>query len=219
MNALELLIINASTSDYFQDYAFKVKAGTTYKSVYYFSDSVYFFADTNLDIGTQVDLLSVKCASLIAAGFSLGFLVRAGIAVGDLRSRIVSLYNGDKSLVSIGRSMAKAHILQESQEWIGGAVESEFPKGAKEINRVNYDVPIKDKKKFTDTKLEAINWVYILASGINGVRITKDEVIDKVQNSILKLNGSESETIKAKLENTMRFVEYIYSQPEYISDN
>jgi len=211
--ALTWLIRNASVNEFYSDKSLKNKAGTMYELGTYFGDSVYIFADTSLDIGIQVDRLAVKCASLIGVGFDFGFLVRAGIAVGDLRRKVISLYGDKQQEVRIGRGMAKAHMLQECQDWIGGAVESEFPPAPEQINRIEYDVPIKEKTDFSNSKLEAVNWVYILASRHGN---KKDEVLDVVSKSILKLNGLESEKIRSKLENTIGFIEYVFSQSKYI---
>jgi hypothetical protein len=216
MQALALLVKNASVNQIHKDASFKGEGETLYELGDYFADSAYFFADASLDVGKQIDLLSVKCASLIAEGFLLGFPIRAGIAVGDLRRKGVSLYGEGQKEVRIGKSMARAHILQESQDWIGGAVEAEFPPGPKEINRIKYEVPIKEDSNVSNSKLEAINWVYILAGGISGKEKTKDEVIDIVNNRIIGLGGSESPETQSKLRNTLGFIEYVFSKPEYV---
>jgi hypothetical protein len=216
IKALALLVKNASVNKMYKDKSFKDEGVTIYELGDYFADSVYFFADASSDVGKQVDLLSLKCASLIAEGFLLGFPVRAGISVGDLRRKGISLYGGVQREVRIGKSMARAHILQESQNWIGGAVEAEFPPGPKEINRIKYEVPIKEDSNVSNSKLEAINWVYILAGGIIGKEKTKDEVIDMVNNTIIGLGDSESPETKSKLRNTLGFIEYVFSKPDYV---
>lgn len=228
MKALELLVKNASVNDFYPDEHFKVKAGSMYEFGDYFADSVYFFGDTKQDMSNQVDLLCVKCASLIAGGIAFGFLIRAGIAVGDLRIKKIQLSNGNYHEIRIGTSMARAHILQESQEWIGGAVESEFQHMPNDINRVPYDVPI-NKEKATksgiilSSQLEAVNWVYILPNfrplhnSFTGLTFdTKEKVIEKVRNSVKEHGSPDCEEIQVKLNNTIAFIDYVFSQSKYL---
>ena len=144
MKALENLVMNASTSMAYAELPNKPPALKMYEIGHYFGDSVYFFPDPVQPIKEQIDLLSTKCAALIATGFHVGFLVRVGIAVGDLRIKQITLPEGEKREIKIGSSMAKAHTLQDLQDWVGGAVLSEFPAALPEINRLKYEVPLKD---------------------------------------------------------------------------
>ena len=213
MKTLGLFVKNSSVRDYFKDDTSRKKEGALYKLDDYFGDSVYFFGETNLDIGDQVDRLALKCASLVAGGLKNGFLVRAGIAVGDLRIKIFDLYGGRKREVRIGNSMARAHTLHECQEWIGGAVESNYPPASREINRISYSVPIKENTEFKQGELEAVNWVYMLP--INW-KMSKDEVMKVVRDLVETLGDSSDEKIGFKLDNTIEFIEYVFSKEEFI---
>ena len=216
MTALVGLRKNSADSRYYKDKALKSLAGTLYEIEEYFSDSVYFFADANIDVGIQVDRLAVKCASLIAVGLLLyprGFLVRAGIAVGDLRKKLVQPPQKEPQEIRIGTGMARAHMLQECQEWLGGAVEAEIAPAPKEINRIKYKVPIKDNADFQQCELEAVNWVYILANEYSNDR---GKVIDVVKNSMSQLGNLADWENALKLEKTLNFVEYVFSKKEYL---
>jgi hypothetical protein len=183
-----------------------------YEISHYFGDSVYFFPNPVQPIKEQIGLLSTKCAALIATGFHVGFLVRVGIAVGDLRIKQITLPEGEKREIKIGSSMAKAHALQDLQDWVGGAVLSEFPATLPEINRLKYEIPLKDKGYSSPTTLEALNWVYIL-SGIYSH--DKGKVINIIKQRILEIGDSESEKITFKLENTLAIVDRVFNDPQY----
>jgi hypothetical protein len=216
IHTLSLFIKNASVDTFFPVKSQQDEGQKVYQYSVFFGDSVYFFSDPKLDIQKQVDLLAGKCAALIAIGFCNGFLLRAGIGVGDLVLGDVILFDDRKIETRIGNSMAKAHSIQECQKWLGGAVETNIPKSPKDINRISYDVPTKEKSEFFTSKLEAINWVYVLARGINNKSKTKSEIIDLIEKRISNIDNSDSEEIKQKLLNTTRFVEYVFSQPKYI---
>jgi hypothetical protein len=65
-----------------------------------------------------------KVCSLIGLGLlhsSVPFLVRAGIAAGHLHERVAK-GDGTLNVIRIGTAMVKAHALESSQRWIGGAV-------------------------------------------------------------------------------------------------
>ncbi len=215
MTALVGLRRNSATRDYYHAKDFKSSAGTLYQLEEHLGDSVYFFADTNLDIGTQVNRLVMKCAALIATGllhYPRGFLVRAGIAVGDLRKKLVQPPQGAPHEIRIGTGMARAHMLQKCQEWLGGAVEVKIAPAPKEINRIKYEVPIKDNTNFQQCELEAVNWVYILANEYSN---DKGKVIDAVKKSMSQpSNLANCENALKKLENTLNFVEYVFSKKD-----
>lgn len=209
---LELFVKNASTNTAFDNSLLKEPGIVLYDVETYFADSVYLFADTQQAIGTQVNRLAVKCASLIATGFKVGFLSCASVCVGDIRKKEVVLYGGVKQEIRIGRSMARAHILQESQDWVGGAVESNS--SFIDVNQIDYKVPLKkNSEDFYVTKLKAINWVYILANIYN---FDMNKVKDLVKKRMTEING-ESVRIERKLKNTLNFVDYVFSQDKYNS--
>lgn len=209
MRAIEFFVKNSSMCDYYEDFLFDRKAGTFYEFEQYFGDSVYFFADTGLAVGTQVDRLTAKCALIIATGLISGFLVRAGIAVGDLRVKSIELWGNQKREVRIGTSMLRAHMLQESQEWIGGAVESKYPPAYNDMNRFRYHVPVKENSKFCQSELEAVNWVYILADAI---KAGETEIIRIVRYGVDWIGSLLNEEVERKLANTIEFVEYVFSK-------
>lgn len=174
----------------------------------YFSDSLYFFADPAEAIGIQIDNLAVKCASLIAIGlfyYPNGFLVRAGIAVGDLRIEKVKTQK-DEQEIRIGTSMAKAYTLQESQNWIGGAVENGYPGDKKDRNRFSYSVPLKNSYFYKCNWPQAINWPYIIPPPNN----TKDKMKSLVENSMKKISDIGHEE-NIKLDNTKQFIEFYFN--------
>jgi hypothetical protein len=212
MKALENLVMNASTSMAYAELPNKPPALKMYEIGHYFGDSVYFFPDPVQPIKEQIDLLSTKCAALIATGFHVGFLVRVGIAVGDLRIKQITLPEGEKREIKIGSSMAKAHTLQDLQDWVGGAVLSEFPAALPEINRLKYEVPLKDSGYSFSSTLEALNWVYIL-SGIYSH--DKGKVINMIKQRILEIGDSKSEGITTKLENTLAIVDRVFNDSQY----
>ena len=143
MNVLSRFVRNASSARIYADAASGGVHDVMFTADVYFGDSVYLFADPYRDLQTQIQLLSYRVATLIALGlcFSPRFLVRAGIAVGDLRKRMAQ-GDGVPHEIRIGTSMTRAHRLQEAQNWIGGAVAA----GTRlhgESCAVQYPVPLK----------------------------------------------------------------------------
>ncbi|MFC2007309.1 hypothetical protein ACFLVB_01760 [Chloroflexota bacterium] len=186
----------------------------------YFGDSVYLFADPNLDIVTQLDRLTISCASILATGFQSGFMVRVGISVGDLCRKVIDLGGGNKRDLRIGTCMIRSHQLQECQRWVGGAVQTQFP--TKDYYRFEYDVPIKKDSEYEGHILQSINWVCLLKK-ITTIKTNKktyqnkNEIIDQVSKVISEVTGASSKEIAIRLENTIKFIDYVFNNDYFIN--
>lgn len=206
---LAKFVEEASINEYYRDESLNKSLGKLYEDAIYFADSVYLFANPKTDIHKQIDLLIKTCSSLITKGLNNGYLLRIGIATGDLRLSKVRLFDDREVILRVGNSMVKAHILQESQEWIGGAVDFRFPVNSKSYFRIDYNVPIKKKSEYFGKKLVALNWVRMLASRTS-VKHTNEEICSLIKNGIHNINRLMDDKIKLKYNNTLKFVEYVF---------
>ena len=112
--------------------------------------------------------------------------------------------------------MARAQMLQECQEWVGGAVESEFTPKPRDINRIPYNVPINKIEaggEFSESQLWALNWVYLLRDNFGCDSVEK--AIEKVRDSIREHDTLECEKTQVKLRNTVDFIKYVFSHKDY----
>jgi hypothetical protein len=198
MNVLSRFVRNASSGRIYNA-ALSGVHDLMFTADVYFGDSIYLFADPSRDLQTQIQLLSYRTATLIALGvcFSPRFLVRAGIAVGDLRKRVAQ-GDGAPHEIRIGTSMTRAHQLQEGQDWIGGAIAAEAGLHG-EMCAIEYPVPLKPKAKSLRTRL-ALNWLWR-----NG---TPAEVECEVRAAFNETGGNE--TARQKLTNTLTFIDEIH---------
>ena len=195
MNALATLIVNTNSPKAYSETKPPIHL---YSGRVYFGDSVYLFADPDLNIAKQAHYLNMACAALLSNAPVLkkgaGFLIRAGIGIGNLRIRILEHY-GEKRELMIGRSMANAHRIEESQQWIGGAIAKEIPADPVERYRVAYSVPMK-----TNAKVDAINWVKLASE--NCERSVLQSFCDDLKNSTPSESSAEQKVV-----NTISFVE------------
>jgi hypothetical protein len=184
----------------------------------YFGDSVYLFANPKNDLKTQVDLLTINCSALLAAGIAFGFIARAGICIGDLRKSFFNLGGGRIQELRIGTSMVQAHQLQESQRWVGGAIDTNIPSA--DMYRFEYPVPIKTNSQWQDKDLQVINWVCALKS-ISSLKSDereyqdKEEMKQRVQKVVSDVGEIQRET-EERLTNTLKFIDYAFENKKYL---
>jgi hypothetical protein len=184
----------------------------------YFGDSVYLFANPQNDLKTQVDLLAINCSGLLATGLSLGFVVRAGICIGDLRKSVLNLGDGKIQELRIGTSMVQAHKLQESQRWVGGAIDTSIP--STDIYRFEYPIPIKTNSHWHGKNLQVINWVCALKdmSKLNSDKReyqNEEKMKQRVQKVVSDVGAVQGET-EERLTNTLKFIDYAFENKKYL---
>jgi len=173
----------------------------------HFGDSVYLIPNESLSLDQQATRLIASCARLIALGFVLGpvgqqqkYLARAGISIGDLLERKIQVDTGTddnrtqttQQTIRIGSATVKSHLLENDQNWFGGAVSNDVPIADQESNLLRYDVPLKPKAK-SDGSSKAINWLSPLKAdtdlmaSLSDIAAPKDcvddSVIQKYQNA------------------------------------
>ena len=120
------------------------------------------FADPKTSVSQQVSLLASKVASLIAIGLwgEVRFLVRAAIATGDLRTTVVETDSG-RHEIRVGTAMVRAHLLENAQCWIGGALAADSAVHLDDTGSkwtVSYAVPLKNPDSQAGHPL-ALNWI------------------------------------------------------------
>jgi class 3 adenylate cyclase len=164
----------------------------------YLGDAVYLFGDPALDIRTQVLRLAVRVATLIWFGLQGDerFLLRAGIAVGDVRRRVLSTGRGSLD-VRIGTAMVAAHELEASQCWVGGAIDQSAPIDD-EIGHWAIDCSVPRHTGATNAR--ALNWITKGQDRSGLERALRDAV------STIGLSADS----QRKLENTLSFVDHVY---------
>lgn len=161
MNVLSKFVKNAASRWAYADEKSGKKHEKMYELDLYFGDSLYLFADSSRDIETQVQWLAIRVSTLVALGlwWTPRFLVRAGIAAGDLRKRVAK-GDGGAHEIRIGTSMTRAHELQDAQEWIGGAIDPAAPFASETAKwTVEYPVPLKSSSTFVGSAVP-LNWIW-----------------------------------------------------------
>jgi hypothetical protein len=174
---------------------------------HYFGDSVYLFADPNLELHVQVQRLLIRVATLITAGLLWGetrFLVRAALAIGDLRKRVVSSEREARE-VRIGTSMVRAHQLQEAQDWIGAAVDAAVPCNLETAKwTIQFPVPLKPSAVVSAPPI-ALNWI--------GANCSRARIEDALHGAACEAGLTEN--AKTKLRNTLQFVGLVYDVAKF----
>jgi len=100
--------------------------------------------------------------------------------------------------------MMKAQCLQETQQWIGGAIESSIPRGEHSVYRIQYPVPQSEKKPRVEFPVEAINWVRL---GIDNKQdVTFYPSIDNIEETAAAIADPR---VRAKWDNTHAFVKHM----------
>ena len=211
-NTLQSFLLNASYPVAHAGPSFESEGKQVFLQGYNFGDSMYLFGDATKTLQEQADWLLGKCSTLIAWGLNLfvttnmrdGFLVRVGIASGDLRMRWV-VREPDKVQIEtrIGTAMMKAQCLQEPQQWIGGAIEASIPRNEHSIYRVSYPVPWNEKKDKVEFPVDAINWVRL---GIDNPGATFFPPIEKIETAAVSATAAAEE----KWSNTLAFMKEIF---------
>ncbi|MBI3895598.1 MAG: YqgE/AlgH family protein [Acidobacteria bacterium] len=198
MKVLSKFVLNASSPEIFKDSNVSEKVDQMFEKDLYFGDSVYLFAASSLDPEIQIQWLVIRVATLIALGLwkEPRFLVRAGIAIGDLRKRVVK-GGGSPHEIRIGSSMLKAHQLQECQNWVGAVVDAAVPQTPEVANwTFDYSVPVKPG---CDGLPLPLNWIW-------------ENSLDGEVESELVLASNEislNQDAQTKLDNTSKFVQSI----------
>jgi len=176
----------------------------------YFGDSMYLFGDPSEPEQKQSAHLIVVCAMGIWSGIYASisdhrksYAPRVGICRGNLRWREIRT-SKHRLTVPIGTSMARAHLLQESQDWVGGAVSSEVAVSDQQYV-VEYPVPLKSGGRWWAGSAQALNWVAIAR---------QDDRYDLGELSAdLRRHAGQQKRKDAKLkwENTLTFAEAVLS--------
>lgn len=203
MAALSLFVRNACSSGYYTRPDFSAKAGDLYQDDVYFGDCVYLFGDTGMPVSKQVNLLAAKLTALIFLGLisEPRILVRAAIATGDLRTKMVSTVRGIRD-VRIGTAMVRAYLLEANQCWIGGAIDYRAPLSEDCRKRVvEYPIPLKSGSDLGHPV--ALNWM----GGI-GKRPDRDEVEANLRRAVAEVGTGDDE--ETKLTNTLEFVRCVF---------
>ncbi len=130
----------------------------------YFGDSMYLFGDPSEPEERQTSSLIAVCALTIWNGIYAvitdsrkKYAPRIGICNGNLRWRRIQTTRQQVE-VPIGTSMARAHHLQESQDWVGGAVSAQVSIENHQF-LANYAVPLKAGEKWWSDPVLALDWV------------------------------------------------------------
>lgn len=213
LHSLSIFLGNASSRGIYEDSSLRVRTSVMYKDSMYLGDSVYLFADPSIGLEQQVQFLSLRVSSLIAQGirYPSKFLLRAAIAVGDLRERTVK---GDSApcVVKIGTAMMRAHALQEAQDWIGGAIAADVPLND-EVRKwtCDYSVPVKDSVLGQST-LIAINWF--------AENDRKDQILANLKTAFdwvgFPNDPVERTRVQNKRDNTQRFVQHVFDNGQLV---
>lgn len=142
----------------------------------------------------------MRVATLIAVGLfgDTGFLVRAAIAIGDLRTKLVQTERGLRE-IRIGTSMVRAHRLEASQGWVGAAIAPDAPLDSETLSwTVSYAVPL--HKSIADLATDrAVNWI---AKG--QLPHHASEAVRRVATQIGIDSGAQD-----KIDRTMEFIEFV----------
>lgn len=205
MNTLAAFRRNAAGHLMFADSDLTQVEAELYRFDEYLGDSIYLFPDPQVDIPTQAYFLAIRCASLIAAGIMIdanNFLVRAGIASGNLRRRVIQTEFGTRA-VFIGSAMAKAHAIEQAQRWIGGAIEADLPSKEPSPYRMSYDVPTKPFWSTPKEQLDALNWVHFFAD-----QFDLSKLKERLEEISCKIGGSEDQEHE-KIDNTFAFIDQV----------
>jgi hypothetical protein len=197
IDAVTRFVGNATSSGVYREPHPGSKLRDLFDADLYFGDSVYLFADPARPIQSQVEDLVMKVAPLITLGIQQDpvFLVRAGIAVGDLRTRVVRNERGQRE-IRLGTAMLHAHVLETSQIWVGGAI-AEGLLGTAIHGTVAYPVPLRSGTD-ADSRL-ALNWI---AWGW-----TLEKLESRLHSAFSGIGLTDED--RPKLENTLAFVRHV----------
>ena len=203
LNTVARFVRNATSSGIYDDPELSTKTGDTFADDVYLGDSVYLFADPRVALPKQISGLVIRVATLIATGLygEKTFLVRAGIAVGDLRRRHIQNERIDREIL-IGSAMARAHQLETAQRWIGGAVARGAPVDPEAQGWTHpFAVPTKGGADDVANPV-AVNWI---GQGWSETRLQQS-----LRGAIERIGGNGEAAVK--LENTLSFVRHVFEQ-------
>lgn len=158
-----------------------------------FSDTILMWSD---DDPESLDSFLSSCSFLIAYAFNIGWYLRGGVAFGD------SIMNRASSEF-LGQPIIDAHLLEESQDWIGGAFHNSCSTANSYKvfrtcdNVVNYPVPLKPSAQMraNDVLPFVINWP--VCAYVNRETTLTD---------LIAMHGPPH---RAKYQNSLAFVEHV----------
>jgi len=106
-----------------------------------FSDTIFFWSDEIAEEGIRREARLSSFVSMIGRiilrGLILGIPLRAGLAYGEV-------FVDSRKLIVVGQPIVDAHNVEESQDWVGGALHHSFPVPAHAFGSVTaYEVPTK----------------------------------------------------------------------------
>lgn len=206
MNAIGVLVRNAYENRMYEDLNDRSKFTLSHDVSMHFGDSVYLIGDPSKNIQEQVVFLASRCAALVTFGLAnrgQNFLARVGVAVGDLRTRVVQTTPGPVVL-RIGSAMSNAHAVEDKQDWIGGAIDVDFELPEEGSHYFRYAVPMKSGSNRSPGY--AINWLW----ETEGESIA--DRLDQVSSSV----GS-SDDVESKIRNSKALIEYAKARNYYRS--
>jgi hypothetical protein len=107
--------------------------------------------------------------------------------------------------IRIGTSMARAHQLEQTQEWIGGALDAGVPRNSMTAKwTIEYPVPLKSSWPLLEPRV-AVNWI--------GPNCSRQEIEDALQRATEEAGLSDA--AKTKLHNALQFVGFVYDTAQF----
>jgi hypothetical protein len=160
---------------------------------------------------------------LIAVGLcrTPRFAIRAGISSGILWEKESELPGGQKKSIIMGPAMIKAHEVELSQNWLGGAVSLDTNSSVDATYLVKYDVPVKSGCKNPEY---ALNWpklmlennfletTDILGHALQTYPVLPDDPKTEIASTFQSIGSMDTPEKREKLDNTLVFWDTMANQ-------
>ena len=169
----KVLSIDSAGADY-------LECGTTI-----FSDTILMWCRDDVP---AIECFIISCCSLMKEALELNLFLRGGISYGEC---IIDL----DERTFLGAPIANAYLLEQSQDWIGMSLDinakNRIDSGRFNLNGlIEYDVPLKKRKKFNTY---ALHWGQFCYSGTKA----------KIESAITENMDAK---VKIKYRNTVKFI-------------
>jgi hypothetical protein len=168
-----------------------------------FSDTIFLWSDELPEYGIRREARLRSFLGLIAhiilRGLVLGIPLRAGLASGEV-------YIDSKKRIIVGQPVVDAHLVEQSLDWIGGALDSSFPLTAASFSCVaQYEILIKDAG---GTLGYAVDWT---GSALFPLPEWGPQVARQITTGVLRTLERRNDyglpaPVRQKYHNTMRFL-------------
>ena len=168
-----------------------------------FSDTMFLWSDELAEDGirreARLNSFVGIVGQIILRGLILGIPLRAGLAYGEV-------FVDSRKLIVVGQPVVDAHNVEESQDWIGGALHHSFPIPAHSFGRVtNYEVPIKPG---ANPLRHAVDWTQ---SALHPDPEWGPQVARRISTGVLRTLGRRADyglppSVRQKYNNTMLFL-------------